>query len=87
MLQRGLKDPRVGLVTVTGVDLSGDLRHAKVFVSVMGSQRDKEQSLEALNHAAGWVRRELGQRIRLKPDLHPLTQLPQVQPTGVIFIR
>jgi len=71
ILQRGLKDPRIGLVTVTGVDLSPDLRHAKVYVSVLGTKRESEASLAALEHAAGWIRRELGQRIRVKflPEL------------------
>lgn len=66
MISRDLKDRRVGFVTVTGVRLSPDLRHARIFVSAMGSERQKKESMEALNHAAGWVRRELGQRIRTK---------------------
>jgi ribosome-binding factor A len=71
MLVRGLKDPRIGFVTVTGVDLSPDLRHARVFVSVMGSEDQKSGTLDALGHAAGWIRHELGQRIRVKflPEL------------------
>ena len=66
MLFRNVKDRRVGLVTVTGVDLSPDLRHAKVFVSAMGTEKQKKESMEALHHAAGWIRHELGQRIRMK---------------------
>ena len=66
MLFRGLKDRRIGFVTITGVEMSSDLRHAKVYVSAMGSVEEKEASLSALNHAAGWIRRELGQRIRMK---------------------
>jgi ribosome-binding factor A len=66
ILSRGLKDRRIGFVTVTGVDLSPDLRHAKVFVSAMGKDQEKKDTLEALNHAAGWIRHELGQRIRMK---------------------
>jgi len=66
MLFRNVKDRRIGLVTVTGVELSPDLRHAKVFFSTMGSEKEKSESMEALNHAAGWIRRELGQRIRMK---------------------
>lgn len=66
MLTRNLKDRRIGFVTVTGVDISPDLRHAKVFVSAMGTDRQKQESLDALNHAAGWIRHELGQRIRMK---------------------
>src|SRR5213594_3362533 len=66
MLARNTKDRRIGFVTVTGVDLSPDLRHAKVYVSAMGSERQKKESMEALNHAAGWIRHELGQRVRMK---------------------
>src|SRR5687767_9263514 len=66
MLTRNVKDRRIGFVTVTGVTLSPDLRHAKIFVSAMGSEKEKAETLEALNHASGWIRRELGQRIRMK---------------------
>jgi ribosome-binding factor A len=66
ILLRDLKDRRVGLVTITGVDMSPDLRHAKVYVSILGSQTEKDDSLQALNRAAGWIRHALGQRIRMK---------------------
>jgi ribosome-binding factor A len=71
MLYRGVKDPRIGMVTITGVDLSPDLHHAKVYFSTLGNEKQKQESMEALNHAAGWIRRELGQRIRMKysPEL------------------
>jgi ribosome-binding factor A len=66
ILTRGLKDRRVGFVTITGVEMSKDLRHAKVFYSTMGSDKARKESGAALNHAAGWIRHELGQRIRMK---------------------
>jgi ribosome-binding factor A len=66
MIFRGLKDRRIGFVTVTGVQMTPDLRHAKVFISLMGSESEKEESMEALNHASGWIRHELGQRIRMR---------------------
>jgi ribosome-binding factor A len=66
ILFRDLKDRRIGFVTVTGVELSPDLRHAKVYVSTMGGAAEKQASLDALSHAAGWIRHELGQRIRIK---------------------
>ncbi len=71
MIFRDLKDRRVGFVTVTGVQMSPDLRHARIFVSLMGSENEKKESLTALNHANGWIRHELGQRIRMKflPDI------------------
>lgn len=66
ILARDIKDRRIGFVTITGVEMSSDLRHAKIFVSAMGTEQEKKESLQALNHAAGWIRHELGQRIRMK---------------------
>jgi ribosome-binding factor A len=66
MLSRNMKDRRVGFVTVTGVQMSPDLRHARIFISMMSSEEEKKESLETLNHATGWIRHELGQRIRMK---------------------
>jgi ribosome-binding factor A len=66
ILSRDMKDRRIGMVTITGVQISADLRHAKVYVSVMGTDQQKKESIEALNHASGWIRHELGQRIRMK---------------------
>jgi ribosome-binding factor A len=66
MISRDMKDRRVGFVTVTGVQLSPDLRRARIFISLMGSEEEKKESLETLNHATGWVRHELGQRIRTR---------------------
>jgi ribosome-binding factor A len=79
MLTRDLKDRRIGFVTLTGVEMSKDLRHAKIYVSAMGSSQEQETSLEALNHASGWIRHELGQRLRLKflPDLLFITDTSQ----------
>jgi ribosome-binding factor A len=66
MISRDMKDRRVGFVTVTGIQLSPDLRHARIFISLMGSESEKKEGLETLNHATGWIRHELGQRIRMK---------------------
>jgi ribosome-binding factor A len=66
ILSRDMKDRRIGFVTVTGVEMSPDLRHAKIFVSSLGSEAEKKANLETLGHAAGWIRRELGHRIRMK---------------------
>lgn len=66
ILSRDLRDHRIGFVTVTGVDMSPDLRYARIYISAMGGGQEEERALEALNHAAGWIRRELGQRIRVK---------------------
>jgi ribosome-binding factor A len=66
LISRNMKDKRVGFVTVTGVQLSPDLRHARIFISLMGSETEKEEGLQTLNHATGWIRRELGQKIRTR---------------------
>lgn len=66
MLLKELKDPRIGFVTVTDVEMTGDLREAKIYVSIMGGEEQVKNSLEGLNSALGFIRREIGQRIRLK---------------------
>lgn len=66
MIREELKDPRIGFVTVTSVEVAEDLGHAKVFVSVLGDSQQCKESLEALNRAAGFIRNEIGRRIRLR---------------------
>ena len=66
MLLKELKDPRIGFVTVTGVEMTGDLREAKIYVSIMGGAEQVKSSLEGLNSALGFIRREIGQRVRLR---------------------
>ncbi|MCB8815579.1 30S ribosome-binding factor RbfA [Desulfosporosinus shakirovi] len=61
-----LKDPRIGFVTLTSVDVADDLSHAKVFISVLGTEDERNASLDALNRAAGYVRSEIGKRVRLR---------------------
>ena len=61
-----LKDPRIGFVTVTSVACTEDLREAKIYVSVMGDEKGVQESLAGLNRALGYVRREIGRRIRLR---------------------
>ena len=74
LIQREIKDPRLGLVTITAVDVSRDLSHAKVFITVMGKD-DPEQiklNLEILGEAAGYLRMLLGKlmKVRTIPQLH-----------------
>lgn len=66
MIREDLKDPRLGFITVTDVEVADDLGHAKVFVSVLGDAQQSKDSLDALNRAAGFVRSEIGKRIRLR---------------------
>lgn len=61
-----LKDPRIGFVTITRVEVSTDLRHAKIYVSVFGEKKEQEDSIAALQRAKGFIRSELGRRIRLR---------------------
>ena len=71
LLQRDLKDPRVGFATITRVETSRDLGHAKVWVSVYGTDAEQSASIEALRYATPWLRRQLGERLRLRhvPEL------------------
>lgn len=62
----GLKDPRVGFVTITGVDATPDLRQAKVFVSVLGDMAVREATLLALDHSSGYLQSRLGEALRMK---------------------
>jgi ribosome-binding factor A len=71
-LAEGVKDPRVtGLVTVTGVDVTRDLRHARVHVSILGSDVEKKSTMEGLQSVAGHLRAKLGRTLRLRvtPEL------------------
>ncbi|MBP8597667.1 MAG: 30S ribosome-binding factor RbfA [Selenomonas sp.] len=71
IVQRELKDPRIGFVTVTSVECTGDLREAKIYVSIMGSEQQVKDSWTGLNRGLGFIRREIGKRIRLRftPEL------------------
>ncbi len=64
LIRESLRDPRVGFVTLTGVEVSRDLRHAKIFVSVLGDRL--EDTLHALEHATPFLKRELGRTAGLK---------------------
>ena len=61
-----LKDPRVGFVTVTAVETSPDLRHARVFVSVLGNPGERRRSLQALSNARGYLQRRIGSELHIK---------------------
>jgi ribosome-binding factor A len=67
-----LKDPRVGFVTVTAVETSPDLRHARVFVSVLGNPGERRRSLKAMDSARGFLQRRVGTELRMK-------HTPQIQ--------
>ncbi|WP_018660128.1 30S ribosome-binding factor RbfA [Heyndrickxia acidiproducens] len=71
IIGRKLKDPRIGFVTVTDVEVTGDLQQAKVYITVLGDEEQRKNSLAALEKAKGFIRSEVGQRIRLRktPEL------------------
>ena len=66
LLRTRVKDPRVGFASITHVEVSGDYRHAKIYVSVMGSDEDQANTMKALKHASGFLRHELAGRIVLR---------------------
>lgn len=70
IIQREIKDPRVHMVSITGVEVTRDLAHAHVFVTTLDDAH-RDDVVEALNHAAGFLRHELGSRMRMRsiPDL------------------
>ncbi|WP_028399023.1 30S ribosome-binding factor RbfA [Ectobacillus panaciterrae] len=66
IIGRKIKDPRIGFVTVTDVQVSGDLQLAKVYISVLGDDEQRQNTLKGLAKAKGFIRSEIGQRIRLR---------------------
>src|SRR5215210_2710053 len=72
VLAKDVADPRIGFATVTRVETAPDLRHARVWVSVIGEKDQRDETVAALGRAMGFVRRELGTRLRLRriPEFH-----------------
>lgn len=75
LIQREIKDPRLALVTITAVEVSRDLSHAKVFITIMGKDDDEDAvkgNLRILNDAVGFLRMQLGKAMKLRtvPQLH-----------------
>ena len=72
MLRLEVKDPRIGMVTLTGVEVTNDYAHAKVFFTTLGDEERISAATEGLERAAGFLRHELGHRIKLRsiPQLH-----------------
>lgn len=61
-----LRDPRVGFITITDVKMSSDLRHAKIYFSMLGDKEERDRTIAGLKQATGFLRRELGHRLRLR---------------------
>ena len=85
-LEKGLRDPRLGFVTITDVRVTGDLQHASVFYTVLGSEQERADSAEALRAATGMLRSEVGRRlgIRLTPSLE---FIPDAIPENAVHIE
>ena len=66
LMRTRMKDPRIGFASITGVELSHDLRYAKVYVSVMGSPEEQRETMRGLDSANGFLRRELAQRLTIR---------------------
>ncbi|MDH7480948.1 MAG: 30S ribosome-binding factor RbfA [Armatimonadota bacterium] len=66
IIRREIKDPRLGFVTITDAEVSKDLRHAKIFISVLGDEQKKQETLNVLQSAAGFIRGEFGRHARMK---------------------
>ena len=66
LIQKEVKDPRIGFATVTNVDLSDNLKYAKVYVSVFGTEKERMNTIEGLTRASGFIRSSLGKKLYLK---------------------
>lgn len=66
IIQDELKDPRLGFVTITDVQISADMRHAKIFFSVLGKEEDYKKTKDALDSALGYIRHLIAERIQLR---------------------
>jgi len=72
IVRTGVRDPRVGMASIVRVDITGDLRHARVLTSVLGSESEREGTIDALQHARGFIRSQLAhrlRRLRVTPEL------------------
>jgi ribosome-binding factor A len=72
ILLEDLKDPRIGFVTITRIELTGDLRYARIYFSVLGDDKAKEESLAGIKSSLGFIRKLIAERIKLRyvPELY-----------------
>ena len=88
LLTREIKDPRIGPMTsVTKVEVTNDLRYANIFVSVLGDKKVKEETLEGLESAKGFIRREIGNRIDLRYVPEPIFHLDESIERGIYMSK
>ncbi|MDG5470332.1 30S ribosome-binding factor RbfA [Jeotgalibacillus sp. ET6] len=82
IIGRKMKDPRIGFVTVTDVEVTGDLQQATVYITVLGDEEQRENTLRGLAKAKGFIRSEIGQRIRLRKTPELLFEFDESIDTG-----
>lgn len=87
LLRDEVKDPRIGFVSITAVEVSKDLRYANIFISVYGEPAEQKVSIEVLKKAQGFIRSELGKRIRLRYTPEITFKLDQSIKQGVHLIK
>lgn len=84
LLYNGLKDPRISSMTsITKVEVTRDLRYAKIYASVFGSKEEKENSIEGLNSAKGFIRKEIGTKIDIRYIPEPIFILDESIEEGI----
>lgn len=66
IIQQEITDPRVGMITVSAAQVSRDLKHAKIYITTLDDTHDHAETVEALQHAAGFLQHELGHRLRMR---------------------
>lgn len=88
IIQNGLKDPRLPkMISVVSADVTKDLRYAKVFISVLGDETDKQNAIDGLKSAAGFIRREVGHRLQLRYTPELLFELDDSIERGVYITK
>lgn len=88
LLLKELKDPRIAdMTTITDVDVTNDLRYAKIYVSVLGSEKERKSTIKALDSASGFIRKELGKRIKLRYVPEPKFSLDKSIENGIYISK
>lgn len=88
LLTRGLKDPRINsMTTVTKVDVTGDLRYANIYISVLGDVSEKKETLEGLESAKGFIRNQIGHNIDLRYIPEPVFHLDESIEQGIYMSK
>jgi ribosome-binding factor A len=82
LIRREIRDPRIGFVTLTGASVSPDLTHVRIYVTVLGTDAARQQSLRALNGAAGYLQRSIFKQLRLRRPMEIVFVLDEAARTG-----